>query len=305
MTHLNVEPDPEDDPAPPLIKRNRRHHRSADTTSVCSSTSSHSSASGMDGDDHSIDSLVGVNAIDCATGYCPDIDGVNPTTNPEHRPQHFDCDGDRALIDSGTWATCTNQRNKLHGYREYTAKSPCRICLCAPIGGKERTITPIGYGYLHVPCNNKYGFLAIFCLYHPDLNTTVIDERSIGRAGGIPKGEVKCETIEKRVAAGTCCVKITHKTCPHKNMYLDGILQNGKAYTHPLIPVYDQAAAEHALSEDDDFAKLVHTATLANIHAYQMHQESLVESEMESLPTTLHKLPFHTMIQDSTPVNAI
>ncbi len=36
---------------------------------------------------------------------------------------------------------------------------------------------PEGYGYLHVPCPNAAGYLAVRTFYHPMLRTTVIDER--------------------------------------------------------------------------------------------------------------------------------
>lgn len=94
----------------------------------------------------------------------------------------FDPDAIRAQINTGAFATCTDQLHMLHDYQEFNESHPSPIRLLPATENSDAV--PQGYGYLHVPAHNSQGFLAVRTFYHPSLRTTVIDERDFVKAAG-------------------------------------------------------------------------------------------------------------------------
>jgi hypothetical protein len=91
----------------------------------------------------------------------------------------------RGQIDTGASASFTDQLDFLHDFVQYSDSHPCSLTLQHAVAGSDTT--PSGYGYLHVPCPSMpLGYLPIHYYYHPNLRTTVIDERDFARASSIP-----------------------------------------------------------------------------------------------------------------------
>ena len=101
----------------------------------------------------------------------------------------------RAQIDSGAFASCTDQRHMLHNFREFTASFPCPVVLQPASDGSD--IVPKGVGYLHVPSPNAQGHIAVRTFYHPSLRTTVIDERDFLRFDGQKPKDFSGDRIKK------------------------------------------------------------------------------------------------------------
>ena len=85
-------------------------------------------------------------------------------SNP-HTPNEDAPDIVRAQLDTGAFATCTDQLHMLHNYRQFDDSFPCPIRLL-PATENSDTV-PIGVGYLHIPARTHEGFLAVRTFYHP------------------------------------------------------------------------------------------------------------------------------------------
>ena len=308
--------DPQLPPAPaeppPLI------HRKTCTTDDCCDNNSITSASIDDENsqqgreisdsdsaiDNGIDSITfDINAIDFDTSLPPEPQG--PDIDFEDTPIATLATAQtrvRALIDSGGFASCTGFLHLLHNYTPYNASNPCPLRLVPATEGSDAT--PEGWGYLHVPAKNKHGFIPVKAYYTPQLRTTVIDERDIKTGSGIPRKDVLSENLHKNLDDGTCCIHVVHKKNSAKDVRIYGILHKDKPYTAYLIPPLDEETLS-MLETDDDFNKECHQATIRQIHAFQAREEAKIKEQIRILPTHLHNLPFHEMIQDATPVNEI
>ena len=219
-----------------------------------------------------------------------------------------DPDAIRAQIDTGAFATCTDQLKMLHSYKAFTVEHPSPVRLLPATENSDAV--PQGYGYLHVPAHNTQGFLAVRAFYHPKLRTTVIDERDLVKAAGHKVKDVASERIEKHYEAGTFTYRAKHKLKTTNDVVLHGVLMSGKCYTHALIPPDlphgESLSASAKCAEDDpDFAEECHRATLLAIHTYQESEYSRLREELTTVPVSLHSLPFHEYAQQNTPVDFI
>ena len=288
---------------------------------TASTASCHSSEEdffcGLDeGRDHQ-DILSSINSIDVPTHqFVPsnDTHSEEPTGPPEPHSPAVDHDPDvlRAQLDTGAFATVTDQLHMLHGYRAFDASHPSPVRLLPATVGSDAV--PEGWGYLHVPAHNAAGFLAVRTFYHPSLRTTVIDERDLFRAAGHSASDIHSEKIHKYYDAGTFTYHATHKLKYTNDIIIHGILRDGKCYTNGLIPPDLDPSSPHAtpatssasaLASDPDFAADCQRAFLYSVHAYQEAECAQLRSEFESLPAQFHDLPFHEYIQQNTPVAAI
>ena len=218
----------------------------------------------------------------------------------------------RAQIDSGAFASVTDQLHMLHDYKEFNAEFPCPIRLSP--AKRNSTIVPEGVGYLHVPAINAYGHIAVRTFYSPALRTTVIDERDFLRFGGTKPEDFMGERIEKYCDAGTFTFHATHRRRKCQDVYVHGILRHGKCYTGALIP--PNLDADHpkatpftssavARSTDPDFEAACQRATVQAVYAHQEEQYAILRKDLESLPMSFRNLPFHEYIQQNTPVASI
>jgi len=238
---------------------------------------------------------------------------LNPLAVPPPSSPKTTDDAFRAQFDTGAFASCTDQRHLLHNFVEFSESNPCPIRLLPATTGSDTT--PSGYGYLHVPCATQPGgFLPVRTFYHPQLRTTVIDERDLITAAGYNRDEYASESLFKYPDAGTCTYYCSHKLRRSQDIALHGILRHGKAYTMPLIPpvlpcTHPDAtqlnSIDLALATDPEFRSACERATIQNIYAYQEHEYTELREQLRSLPVCHHSLPWHHLMQESTPVNTI
>lgn len=191
-----------------------------------------------------------------------------------------DYDGPRALLDTGTFASCTDQLQLLHNYVAFGPKNPSPIRLMPATENSDAT--PKGVGYLHVPSPTAPGgFLAIRTFYHPALRTTAIDERDFVKAMDAKKEDYTGETMHKSHEACTFTYQCHHRLCRVQDIVVEGILVQDKAYTMPLIPpITGQTLSpiQTLIDSDPEFADDCKQATIQNIYAYQeLQYESLRE----------------------------
>ena len=211
----------------------------------------------------------------------------------------------RAQLDTGAHATCTDQLDYLHDYISFDRDNPCPVRLMPATQGSDAV--PHGYGYLHVPYGDN-SYISIKCFYHPKLRTTVIDERDIVKGFGYKPKEFKSDCIEKFHDHGTFVYKAIHRMRTKKNVYLDGILRNGKCYSHPLIPVLNDANINRLASQDismSTFKNDCEQAIICAIHLHQTAEYAKLSDEMKHLPCSFHHLPFHEYIQRNTPIHSL
>ena len=139
----------------------------------------------------------------------------------------------RAQIDTGAFASVTDQLHMLHGYREFSASFPCPVKLEPAKEGSD--IYPQGVGYLHVPALNARGHIPVRTFYSPSLRTTVIDERDFLRSRSTKYNDFLGERIQKYNDAGTFTYHASHRLRSTQDVNVHGILRHGKCYTGPLI----------------------------------------------------------------------
>ena len=220
----------------------------------------------------------------------------------------------RAQIDTGAFTSCTYIMHLLHNYVAFDKDNPCPIKLLPASDGSD--LTPLGYGYLHVPAPTAKGHIAVQCFYHPELRTTVIDERDFVRGTGGKLKEYTGEKIIKHHDAGTFTYLASHRMKRSKDIVVYGVLRHGKCYTHELIPVplgrnhpmaTPETSPEVARDQDPDFADACERAAVQAIFMHQEEQYAKLREQFEQLPvgSELQKLPFHEYIQKYTPVNTI
>ena len=111
-----------------------------------------------------------INAVDFSDPIwtpSPDILDELPQEDPEiDAPQvKIDPEAPRAQIDTGAFVSCTDQLYLLHDYVKFSKTRPSPIRLQAATTGSDAV--PEGYGYLHVPSDNKSGYLAVRTFYTP------------------------------------------------------------------------------------------------------------------------------------------
>ena len=248
----------------------------------------------------------GINAIDTSNFPILPGDDIESMTFQAH-----DETVPRAQLDTGAFASCTNQQHLLHNYRAFGPSFPSPVRLLPATDGSDAV--PEGFGYLHVPAACHDGYIAVRTFYHPSLRTTVIDERDFIKGLGSQKRDFRGETIEKHYRTGTFTYTCYHVDKP-RNIVVGGVLINDKCYTHELIaPVLppDHPAATPlnsiplAMDEDPEFRDAVERATIFYIHSWQEDAYARIRAELSVLPISMHQLPFHEHIAQNTPVNAI
>ena len=246
----------------------------------------------------------------------PDARPINFDSSDAANVTTFDIDDDpdaiRAQIDTGAFVTCTNQRHMLHDYREFSPSHPCPVRLLPAKVGSD--MLPHGVGYLHVPAPTAEGHLAVRTFFHPEITTTVIDERDFLKANGRKASDYKGEKIEKFTDAGTFTLSVSHRLRHSQDIVMHGILRHGKCYTAPLIPpdlpadhpnATPSTSSAKALEDDPDFAAACERATIQAIFAYQEDEYDTLRSSLKDTPRLYHGLPFHEFIQKYTPVSTI
>ncbi len=249
----------------------------------------------------------GVNAIkldmDCPLHHM-DIESFDPPNHDESVP--------RALIDTGAFASCTDQKHLLHNYRPFTADFPCPLQLQPAVEGSDTV--PLGVGYLHVPCPIPGGYIAVRTYYHPNLRTTVIDERAIRVAAGLQKADYPSYNLHTNDEAGVWSFTLYHRLRHSQNFRLHGVLIQGKCYTHELIaPILsgdDPSATidnslDVALAENSDFRREVAKATVFNIFAWQHAEYTTLCEELDQLPFDTSDFPIEDFVKRNAPICAI
>ena len=88
----------------------------------------------------------------------------------------------RGQIDIGCSASCTGNREMLHDYAEFSREHPSPMRLSPAAEGSDAL--PEGWGCLKVPAHNEVGCLKVQTYYHPQLRTTLFDERDFYKAAG-------------------------------------------------------------------------------------------------------------------------
>jgi hypothetical protein len=229
------------------------------------STDDDSSLDGFDQERESIGILSPLNSIEIPVAtitHSNDVEDGESIANPEPgAPPLDDSDDDvpRAQIDTGAFASCTDQLHLLHHYRPFTTDFPCPVKLQPATEGSDAI--PHGVWYLHVPAEHPSGFLAVRTFYHPDLRTTVIDERDFAKAAGHRIKDIQSEVIYKFHGAGTFTYKATHKLKASNDVIVHGVLNHGKCYTAGLIPPCDSDADSSPVlalkTSDPDFLLIV------------------------------------------------
>ena len=243
-----------------------------------------------------------------STDVIPDnLDLPHTTERDDYDPDAF-----RAQIDTGAFASCTDQIHMLHDYKTFTRENPCPVRLLPASEGSD--VVPFGVGYLHIPAMNELGHIAVRTFYHPSLRTTVIDERDFLKSSGHRPTDFKGSRIEKHFNAGTFTFTGTHRLQKSQDVNIHGVLIHGKCYTGALIPpnlpkecpwATPATSSEAAMLADPEFAEECKKATIQAIYAYQEDQYSTLRNELEDTATMFHKLPFHEYIQQHTPVASI
>ena len=252
--------------------------------------------------------------------FTPSADVFNDDTvllqnvNTEPHAPCFDDDPDalRAQIDSGAFASCTDQLHMLHDYREFSDSYPCPVKLLPASEGSD--LVPLGVGYLHIPAYNERGHLEVRTFYHPSLRTTVIDERDFVKSSGLKPKDFSGSRIEKFDDAGTFTFTASHRLRRCQDVVVHGVLVNGKCYTAPLIPPdlptdHPEATPANscakALADDPEFAAACERATIQNIYTWQEEEYAELRDNLRTVPRMYHDLPFHEYIQKNTPVDTI
>jgi hypothetical protein len=215
--------------------------------------------------------------------------------------------GIRAQIDTGAFATCTDQIGMLHDYRAFdNDKNKCPVRLMPATHGSDAV--PHGFGYLHVPsAYTPLGYIPVRAYYHPNLRTTVIDERDFARGAGMKQSDFYGESLEKDLDTGQWTYTFHHRIRKSQDVVVHGLLVLGKAYTLPLLEPdsVTQRSIESALTTDPSFSEECRRATIQNVF---VHQEQLLRNlreELHLVPEEYHSLPFHEYIAMATPINVI
>ena len=215
---------------------------------------------------------------------------------------NLDPDSVRAQFDTGAFVSCTNMREMLHGYQEFTSKRPSPIRIAPAF--KRTEGTPEGYGYLHVPAHNSRGYLAVRTFYSPRLLTTVIDERDIIKAAGFSSNDIRGENLVKNYDYGVCTYQAEHKRKRNHDVIVHGVLMNGKCYTDVLIAQEPEDVGQ-IYKYDATFDEEVQKATVMAVHAFQEEKMRKIKEDLNNIPKEFHNLPFHKYVQENTPVLAI
>ncbi len=225
---------------------------------------------------------------------------------------HDDNNAIRAQIDTGAFASCTDQLHMLHAYRPFTKTFPCPIRLLPATEGSD--LSPQGVGYLHVPALNSRGHIAVRTFYSPSLRTTVIDERDFMAFNGASRKDFTGYKIDTNHDSETFAFKASHRLCRSRDVWVHGIVRHGKLYTGPLIspdlPVDHPLAtpstsSTKAIKSDPTFARACARATIQAIHVHQEKEYASLREEMTNLPVMYHHFPFHEYIQRNTPIHTI
>ncbi|MCE2996259.1 MAG: hypothetical protein LW863_11705 [Flammeovirgaceae bacterium] len=199
-----------------------------------------------------------------------------------------------------------------HNFVWFSPSFPCPIKLLPASEGSDKI--PLGVGYLHVPAKNQSGFLPIKAFYHPDIRTTVIDERDFNRAAGVNTNEYTGETISKDYDSNTFTYHSHHRETGAKDVVIHGALILGKAYTQPLIPPQVPPSQLDATPvnnihthahDDNNLADDCQKATLLNIFLHQVDHYHNLRKDLETTPSTYYSLPFHEYIHRNTPISTI
>ena len=225
---------------------------------------------------------------------------------------HDTPDEHRAQMDSGAFATCTNQQHLLHNYREFGPDYPCPIKLLPVADGID--LTPHGVGYLHVPALNSRGHLAVRCFYHPELRATVIDERDLLKANGRKLKDFRGHSFHAHPDSNTFTFHAEHRLRRSQDIHVHGILIHGKYFSGVLIPpdlpashpkATPKTSSEAALQSDPEFTAACEEAVIQAVYSYQEHQYEELRESLKSTPRKYHGMPFHEYISQYTPVNSI
>jgi hypothetical protein len=223
------------------------------------------SSDGFESDDESVvGPPVSVNAIKMGHGPTRDFPDVHIDGDDEHDEE---IGADRGMIDTGTLVTCTGFRHLLHNYVEFTKDYPCPLRLLPASVGSD--CTPVGVGYLRVPAANPIGYVDVRCYYTPQLRCTVIDERDFILASGIKPKQVYGEVILKDYEKGIFKYHAENKLKKSLDVVVYGILRNGKCYTHPFLPVADDARVEKLKELDPTFVRECRDAVNYRIYTKQ------------------------------------
>jgi hypothetical protein len=248
-----------------------------------------------------------INALE----YMPSSDTINePTKSDIYLRDNTEIV--RAQLDTGAFATCTDRKDYLHSYREFNREYPCPIRLLPATNGSDQI--PEGVGYLRVPAHNDQGYLDVRTFYHPELRTTVIDERDFVKAAGRKlKDYYTGFNLIQRYGTDSFSIRFHHSKTISKDVIVHGILSYGKAYTLPLIKPTDAKFIINDMKESDpDFIDECKRAVITNIRVHRAMQRSILKKELQKIPSMYSDPDYHdtcinfeSFIKENTPVRSI
>ena len=228
-----------------------------------------------------------------------------------------------AQIDTGAYASCTDQLHLLWHYREFNDDYRCPICLIPATEGSDAS--PLGVGYLRVPAPGIPGYVEVRTFYSPALRTTVIDERDLIRAAGHQPKDFTGQVLEKNTDANTWTYHARHRRRRTGDVVIHGRLECEKCYTFPLIPPPmsgDDARADANTSpdimaaKDPQFAHDCLRATVYNVTTFYEDSAAVLKEELKKLPQCFQdsgtpdlpgstSIPWYTILKENVPVQSI
>ena len=242
---------------------------------------------------------------------------------------------ERGQFDSGARASVTNLKYALFDLHEFKSPSECPVRMYGATN-KNLLISPEAKGKLRLPAHNAQGFVDIVCYYSPSFSTTLISDSDIIRCTGFPQdysGQSTQKFFEQsdrlsqahrqgeylidklyNVDEGNCLITCHHKRNSNRNIILPGIIKYGQCFSgnlilpkldpdHPIVT--SQILLNQAKQNDPSFAQLCKDEAIQAVFEYQETKFKNLQSELASVPSMYHDVPFHDIIYAYTPIHAL
>ena len=139
--------------------------------------------------------------------------------------------------------TCTNNKNLLHRYEEFSPSKPCPVSLAFASVEAEK-ITPIGRGYLRVPALNNKGYVEIKAYYSPLLTRSLLSQWDFLSCEGS-----ECDYSHKSLLMDEkqCTFLDTYHHSLRKSQVVQacGFIFANALYFQPLVASKTPSSADH------------------------------------------------------------
>ena len=172
---------------------------------------------------------------------------------------------DRAQFDPGAHVSTSPVKSNLFGYQLFSPQHPCRVKLI-PANGIPAT--PVGYGILRVPSDNKNGYLPVLCFHTPEVPHLLLSPESFMQL--LPSASIKSSGYLADEQAQTFEFEVRHLYRASSNLRFRGVKRGGLLYTHPiLIP---QSCVDPALPPLDEQDLALHSLPSHHVvDEYRLH----------------------------------